>query len=110
MHCHCRGVCGGDGDGRLAQGYAMYRLLIDQRNFPGKGGLRGYNLYILQKAGVFKNLVSREYKTLNVTEGGNFGVGREWKLSALEIPERQRKELDCLYADMMRFSERGKNR
>ena len=100
----------GDSDGRLAQGYAMYRLLIDQRNFPGKGGLRGYNLYMLQKAGVFKNLVSREYKVLNVTEGGNFGVGREWELSTLDIPERQRRELDCLYADMMHFLGKGEKR
>jgi len=59
---------------------------------------------MLQKAGVFKNLVSREYKILNVTEGGNFGVGREWKLSTLEIPERQRCELDLLYDDMTRFA------
>ena len=93
----------GDRDGRLALGYAMYRLMIDQRNFVGKGGLRGYNLYILMKEGVFTNMVSRVYKNLNVTEGGNFGVGRDWKLETLEIPERQRKELDCLYADMMRF-------
>lgn len=96
-----------DRDGRLAQGYAMYRLLIDQRNFPGKRGLRGYNLYMLCKAGVFKNLVSREYKTLNVTDGGNFGVGREWRLSTLEIPDRQTEELDLLYADMMRFERNG---
>jgi hypothetical protein len=94
----------GDRGGNLASAYAMYRLLIDQRNFPGKGGLRGYNLYMLYKAGVFKNLVSREYKILNVTEGGNFGVGREWKLSTLEIPERQRCELDLLYDDMTRFA------
>lgn len=98
----------GDRSGNLASAYAMFRLLIDQRNFPGKGGLRGYNLYMLYKAGVFKNLVSREYKILNVTEGGNFGVGREWKLSTLEIPERQRHELDLLYADMMRFVKRNK--
>ena len=98
----------GDRAGNLAEGYAMYRLLIDQRNFPGNGGLRGYNLYMLQKAGVVKNLVSREYKILNITEGGNFGVGREWKLSTLEIPERQRRELDMLYDDMMRFVEKCK--
>jgi len=60
-------------------------------------------------ADVFKNLVSREYKILNVTEGGNFGVGREWKLSSLEMPERQRRELDLLYADMMRFVNRNGN-
>lgn len=93
----------GDRSERLATAYAMYRLLIDQRNFVGKGGLRGYNLYMLKKAGVFRNLVSRDYKVLNVTEGGNFGVGREWKRTELEIPESQRHELDCLYEDMMRF-------
>ena len=98
----------GDRSGNLASAYAMFRLLIDQRNFPGKGGLRGYNLYMLYKAGVFKNLISREYKMLNVTEGGNFGVGREWKLSTLEIPERQRRELDLLYDDMMRFVNRNR--
>ena len=93
-----------DPRGTLASSYAMFRLLIDQRNFPGKGGLRGYNLYMLFRAGVFKNLVSREYKVLNVTEGGNFGVGRDWKLENLEIPEAMRRELDLLYDDMMRFA------
>lgn len=103
LACIWRSHLDGDSDGRMATAYALYRLLIDQRNFPGKGGLRGYNLYMLQKAGVFKNLVSREYKVLNVTEGGNFGVGREWKLDTLVIPERQRQELDDLYEDMMMF-------
>ena len=101
--------CDGDRDGSLASAYGMFRLLIDQRNFPGKGGLRGYNLYMLCKAGVFKNMVSREYKVLNITEGGNFGVGREWTLSRLEVSDRQRNELDLLYADMKHFVERHKS-
>ena len=96
----------GDRNGDLASAYAMYRLIIDQRNFVG-GGLRGYNLYLLQKEGVFKNLVSREYAKGKVTEGGSFGSGRAWKLKTLAIPDRQRAELDLLYADMMRFVERG---
>ena len=96
----------GDRNGDLASAYAMYRLIIDQRNFVG-GGLRGYNLYLLQKEGVFKNLVSREYAKGKVTEGGSFGSGHAWKLSTLTIPDRQRAELDLLYADMMRFVERG---
>lgn len=96
----------GDPHGELAASYAMFRLLIDQRNFPGKGGLRGYNLYMLQRAGVFRNLVSRVYRTLNVTEGGNFGVGREWKLETLVIPEAMRRELELLYDDMVRFANR----
>lgn len=103
LACIWRLHTSGDRTGRLASAYALFRLLIDQRNFPGKGGLRGYNLYMLQKAGVFRNLVSREYKTLNVTEGGNFGVGREWRLGTLEMSERQQRELDLLYADMTRF-------
>lgn len=94
----------GDPHGELTASYAMFRLLIDQRNFPGKGGLRGYNLYMLLRAGVFKNLVSREYKILNVTEGGNFGVGRDWKLEKIEIPAMMKSELDLLYNDMMRFA------
>ena len=96
----------GDSKGDLAAAYAMYRLIIDQRNFEG-GGLRGYNLYLLQKEGVFKNLVSRDYNKSKVTEGGNFGTGHAWKLTKLEIPARQRAELDLLYADMLRFVERG---
>lgn len=94
----------GDPMGTLASSYAMFRLLIDQRNFPGKGGLRGYNLHMLFRAGVFKNLISREYKVLNVTEGGNFGVGRDWKLENLKIPETMKRELDLLHDDMMRFA------
>ena len=67
----------------------MYRLLIDQRNFPA--GLRGYSLFLLCEEGVFKNLVSRQYRTVKVTEGGSFGVGREWRLETVELDERQRQ-------------------
>ena len=87
---------------RLTAGYALYRLLIDQRNFPG--GLRGYSLYLLQKAGVFRNRVSRQYREVRVTEGGSFGVGREWKLEDVELTDLQKAELDDLYATMIRFS------
>lgn len=89
---------------RLTAGYALYRLLIDQRNFPG--GLRGYSLYLLQKAGVFRNRVSRQYREVRVTEGGSFGVGREWKLEDVALTDSQKAELDDLYATMLRFSAR----
>ena len=82
--------------------YAMYRLLIDQRNFPG-GGLRDYSLYLLEKAGIFKNRVTRRYLKNKETEGGSFGVGHEWKLDTVEISPRQLKELDALYDEMLRF-------
>ena len=86
---------------KLAQAYAMYRLLVDQRNFPG--GLRGYSLYLLQKEGLCKTLVSRQYKKREVTEGGTFGTGKGWKLETTKLSDRQKKELDFLYDDMMDF-------
>lgn len=86
---------------RLAEAYAMYRLLIDQRNMPG--GLRGYSLYLLCKEGVFRNMVSRQYDKAKVTEGGSFGSGRRWKLETTKLSDLQKKELDLLYNDMMEF-------
>jgi len=86
---------------RLTEAYAMYRLLVDQRNMPG--GLRGYSLYLLQKEGVFKNLVSRQYQDAKVTEGGSFGAGRKWKLETVSLTDRQKAELDLLLRDMGDF-------
>ena len=86
---------------RLTEAYAMYRLLIDQRNMPG--GLRGYSLYLLCKEGVFRNMVSRQYDKAKVTEGGSFGSGRRWKLETTKLSDLQKKELDLLYNDMMEF-------
>ena len=86
----------------LTEAYAMYRLLIDQRNIPS--GLREYSLYLLCKEGVFKNLVSRVYENSKVTEGGMFGAGRNWKLHTVKLNDIQKKELDLLCAEMMEFS------
>ena len=85
----------------LTEAYAMYRLLIDQRNIPG--GLRGYSLYLLNKAGVFRNMVSRQYEKANVTEGGSFGAGKRWRLETTTLNALQKKELDMLYDDMLDF-------
>ena len=92
-----RGECGAS----LTEAFAMYRLLIDQRNFPA--GLRGYSLYLLVKEGVFSNLVSRQYVNVKVTEGGSFGIGREWKLETVELTDRQKRELDRLLEEMKEF-------
>ena len=88
----------------LTEAYAMYRFLIDQRNFPG--GLRGYSLYFLVKAGVFKNMVSRQYKDAKVTEGGSFGENKAWKLETVSLTEMQKAELDLLYRDMLEYGGR----
>ena len=94
----------GDND-RLVAAYAMYRLMIDQRNFPG--GLRGYSLYLLRKEGLCRSLVSRQYQHREVTEGGTFGWGDGWKLETFDLSESQKEELDALYGDMVRFVGKG---
>jgi len=87
----------------LTAAYALYRLLIDQRNYPG--GLRGYSLYYLQREGVFETTVSREYLKAEKKEQGTVAVGdsRKWKLVDLSLTDEQRAELDECYDDMLRF-------
>jgi len=89
----------------LTEAYAMYRLLIDQRNFPD--GLRGYPLYYLCKEGIFTNCLSREYKNGKVLEGGSFGSGKAWKLTRVELNDVQKAELDLLYGEMLEFSSKA---
>ena len=91
----------------LTEAYAMYRLLIDQRNMPG--GLRGYSLYLLCREGIFRNMVSRQYEKAKITEGGSFGAGRKWKLDAVELNDLQKRELDLLHEQMMEFTAKQSN-
>ena len=85
----------------LAQDVALFRLLTDQRNFPGD--MRGYHLYFFVKAGVFKNMLSREYANHRDFDGAPYGIGREWKLERTQLNEIQKRELDLLYSDMQAF-------
>ena len=92
----------GDRGVKLAEAFAMFRLFCDQKNFPG--GLRGYHLYLLEKEGVFKNRISRQYKNADVKDAGSFGTSREWKLVDVKLNDLQKKELDLLYEDMMTYA------
>jgi len=89
--------------GKLTLAYALLRLLIDQRDFPG--GLRGYSLYYLQRQGVFKTTVSRDYLKAEKKEQGTVAVGdnTKWKLSDITLTDLQKAELDECYDDMLRF-------
>ena len=80
-------------------GYALYRLMIDQRDFDDEPiKLRGYRLYFLQKAGVFKNRTSR----IPVHPPGV--VSKEWRLEEdVPLTDAQKRELDALYDAMMAF-------
>jgi len=93
-----------DQTGEVDLAYALLRLLIDQRNFPG--GLRGYSLYYLQKAGCFTNLVSREYEKSKQDDGGTRGEGKKWKLGTVSLSDDQKAELDALWDTMQAFCRR----
>ncbi|MBQ4440162.1 MAG: hypothetical protein II909_03360 [Kiritimatiellae bacterium] len=84
---------------RLTMGYALYRLMIDQRDFDDEPiKLRGYRLYFLQKAGVFKNRTSR----IPVHPPGV--VSKKWRLEEdVPLTDAQKRELDALYDAMMAF-------
>ena len=93
-----------DQTGEVDLAYALLRLLIDQRNFPG--GLRGYSLYYLQKAGCFANLFSREYLKSKQDDGGTRGEGKKWKLGKVSLSDDQKAELDALWNTMQAFCRR----
>ena len=65
--------------------WSKYLLLMNLRETVPGGHLRGFNLYVLRKRGIFRNCLSREY----VTKGD---ISGKWKLedrvfSADEIAE-----------------------
>ncbi len=101
----------GDRDGTLTQAYALYRLLIDQRNLESNS-LRGYSLHYLVRLGIFKNTVSRDYIEKVVTTSGTCPLGDKtvWKLVSCDLAEDEVQELDKCYDDMMAFIENNSNK
>ena len=53
------------------------------------GGLRGYSLYYLQRQGVFRTTVSREYLKSEKKEQGTVAMGdnKKWKLSTVKLTD-----------------------
>ena len=98
----------GDSDGTLTQAFALYRLLIDQRGFP-HGDMRGYSLYYFVRLGLFKTMVTRQYRAAKFEEQGivaeDGSVG--WKVDRYSLSEPQKAELDKCYDDMLRFVARA---
>ncbi|MBR4652485.1 MAG: dihydrodipicolinate synthase family protein [Kiritimatiellae bacterium] len=95
----------GDADGTLTQAFALFRLLIDQRGFPG-GEMRGYGLYYFMRKGIFKNMLTRQYRKSKAEEQGTVAADGDtsgWKLKEISLTDRQKAELDQCYDDMMRF-------
>ena len=100
----------GDKDGRLTQAFALFRLLIDQRDFP-VDGLRGYSLHIFNRLGIFKSTMSRRYKKSRREAQGTVVTGDDrhsWEPMKLELNPFQIAELEKVYDDAMRFLAQSK--
>ena len=94
----------GDRDDTLTTAYAIYRLLIDQRNLEC-GSLRGYSLHYFKRLGLFKTTKSRVYAEREVTPSGTYPIGdkSKWVLEDLSLKPDEIAELDKCYDDMMKF-------
>lgn len=80
------------GDRRRADRiFSAYLFMMNLKETVPGGHLRGFNLHILRKRGIFKNLVSREY-----VEKGD--VSGRWKLSRRVFSEDEIREMDERYS------------
>lgn len=67
------------GDAVLADtAFAQYLFVMNLKETLPGGHLRGFNLYVLKKRGIFKNFVSRDYADESKTPG-------RWKLEELSF-------------------------
>ena len=72
---------------RIDDLWATYLFMMNLKETIPGGHLRGFNLYILKKRGIFKNLVSRDYAAKDDISG-------RWKLSRLELAASEISEIE----------------
>ncbi len=72
---------------RVDELWAMYLLMMNLKETIPGGHLRGFNLYVLKKRGIFKNYVSREYADEQKTPG-------KWKLVRRAFTKREVAEIE----------------
>ena len=73
--------------------WARYLLVMNLKETIPGGHLRGFNLYLLKKRGIFKNCVSREY-----VEKGD--VSGRWKLGRRVFTAAETNEIERRWAHM----------
>ena len=67
--------------------FAKYLLMMNLRETMPGGHLRGFNLYVLKKRGIFRNFVSRDYVTPGDTSG-------KWKLDVRRFTSDEIAEIE----------------
>ncbi len=76
--------------------FAQYLLMMNLKETIPGGHLRGFNLYVLKKRGIFKNYVSREYADKEHTPG-------KWKLEERTFTPDEIAEIEDRYARLMPY-------
>lgn len=72
---------------RVADLWSRYLLVMNLKDTIPGGHLRGFNLYILKKRGIFKNHVSRDYADKAKTPG-------KWKLDRRVFTKNEIEEIE----------------
>lgn len=79
--------------------WARYLLVMNLKETIPGGHLRGFNLYVLCKRGIFKNTLSREYVSKNDISG-------KWILKRQEFAPQQIDEIERRFSRLLPFVER----
>ena len=76
--------------------FATYLLMMNLRETIPGGHLRGFNLYVLKKRGIFKNFVSRDYLSDGDTSG-------KWKLDVRTFTPDEVAAIEARFATLQRL-------
>ena len=79
--------------GRAEELWAKYLLVMNLKETIPGGHLRGFNLYILKKRGIFKNFVSREYVSKDDISG-------KWRLETRKFSDAEVREIERRWSRM----------
>ena len=79
--------------------FAQYLFMMNLKETVPGGHLRGFNLYVLKKRGIFKNYVSREYADKEHTPG-------KWKLDSRTFTPGEIAEIEDRYARLAPYLDR----
>jgi len=90
-----------EGDADLADDlWAKYLLVMNLRETVPGGHLRGFNLHVLCKRGIFKNTLSREYVAKNDISG-------KWILKRQDFTAQQIEEIERRFSRLKPYLGRG---
>ena len=80
-------------EGMADAAFARYLLMMNLKETIPGGHLRGFNLYVLKKRGIFKNFLSRDYVDVEKTPGKWKLVDRVFDSGEIETIERRYAQL-----------------